>query len=859
MNKKHINKEYIMDKKVKKFFASSVVSMIVVCIVVFTSLTIFMAKKTEKTVINVSSIYMSEMNVQLKQKFTSVINLRLEQTEGVIRRTPPELAVYGEQMLEALTISGEVRNFLFLGLLAEDGEIETIYGKNMILSENPDTMISLESEGDIVTQGIDEDGNKILILGKTAEYPMKDGGKSVALIAGISMEYLNEALFLNSDDAMLYSHIIDWDGSFVVRNADAYRENYFERMKAEYEELNGKVVEQYINELQAAMHRGEEYYALISINGEERHVYCSPLSENTRWYLITVMPNGILEEVITELDSVRVGTTIGSSVILLLAMSVVFIMYYRLTRQQMEELDRAKQESVRANMAKSEFLSSMSHDIRTPMNAIVGMTDIALKNIKDTMRVEDCLRKVKLSSKHLLGLINDVLDMSKIESGKMSLNITQISLRETMEDIVNIMQPQVKARNQFFDIFIEKIEAENVCCDSVRLNQVLLNILSNAVKFTPEEGSVDIYLYQEASPLGEKYIRTHFRIKDTGIGMSEEFQKKIFESFSRENTEQVQNITGTGLGMAITKYIVDLMGGTIELKSKLKYGSEFHVVLDLERADSQQEEMRLPEWNVLVVDDNEQLCSSAVSNLEELGVHAEWTLDGREAVKMIEEHHDKKDDYHFVLLDWKMPNMDGIDTLREIRKSVGEDIPIFLISAYDWSDIEEKARATGIEGFISKPLFKSTLYLCLKQYMEGNKKEKEEKQQNAVDFTGKHILVVEDIDLNWEIANEILSSVGLIVERATNGKVCVDKFEQSALNFYDAILMDIRMPVMNGFDATKEIRKSERPDKGLPIIAMTADAFSDDVQYCIECGMDAHIAKPIDIRALMILLQKYLV
>ncbi len=367
-----------------------------------------------------------------------------------------------------------------------------------------------------------------------------------------------------------------------------------------------------------------------------------------------------------------------------------------------------------------------------------------------------------------------------------------------------------------------------------------------------------MYLYQESSPLGDLYVRTHFRIKDTGIGMSQEFQKKIFESFERENTEQVQNITGTGLGMTITKYIVNLMGGTIELQSELKKGSEFHVTIDFERVAIKEEEMQLPNWNMLVVDDNEQLCISAVSNLEELGVHADWTLDGREAVEMIKEHHEKQDDYHFVLIDWKMPNMDGIQTIHEIRKTVGKDVPVFLISAYDWSDIEEEARKAEIKGFIPKPLFKSTLYACLSQYMEGSNTVSKQKKNQEIDFNGKHILLAEDIDLNWEIANEILSSVGIQVERATNGQVCVELFEQSEIGFYDAILMDIRMPVMNGYDATKAIRLSERPDKDLPIIAMTADAFSNDVQYCLDCGMNAHIAKPINIQELMRILQKYL-
>lgn len=845
-----------MDKKIKFFLRVSFVSVITICILVFFTLTVFMTHKTTETITDVSEIYMSEMNTQIQQKFSSIIDLRLKQVDGILQSTPPKTTKYSNEMLNLLKTEARTRGFSYLGFYTEDGNLETVYGNNIQVNKK-DMTETLNLNGYIIEKGYSLHG-KILLLGKKANYQMKNGNQSVALVVGLSMEYLNEALFLNTENGRVYFHIIDDDGNFIIRNADAYRNNYFQRIKEEFEELDGKTPKKYTRELKQAIANKETYFTRISVRGELRQIYCAPISQNSNWYLISVMPNGDLNQSISDLDKLRIGTIIGSSTIILITMSIIFILYYRLSRAQVAELDKAKQKAIHANKAKSEFLSSMSHDIRTPMNAIIGMTEIALKNIQDTVRVEDCLKKVKLSSKHLLGLINDVLDMSKIESGKMTLNISQLSLRQTMDDIVNIIQPQVKNKKQSFDIFIEKIECEDVYCDSVRLNQVLLNILSNAVKFTPEQGRIDVYLHQEASPKGENYVRTHFHIRDTGIGMSEEFQKKIFESFSRENTEQVQNITGTGLGMSISKHIVTLMGGIIELQSEQNKGSEFHVILDLERARKNEEEMILPAWNMLVVDDNEQLCSSAVSNLEELGVHAEWTLDGREAIKMIEERHQNNDDYHFVLLDWKMPNMDGMETLQEIRKRIDKKIPIFLISAYDWSDIEEDAHAMGIEGFVSKPLFKSTLFYCLQKYAKNNKTELTQKEQKVIDFSGKQLLLAEDIDLNWEIANEILSSVGFKVDRANNGQSCLDMFQQSEIGFYDAILMDIRMPVMNGYDATKAIRVLERSDKDLPIIAMTADAFSDDVQYSLDSGMNAHIAKPIDIKELMRVLQQFL-
>lgn len=845
-----------METNIKRFLRNSFISVISICVIVFIGLVLIMGKRTESTIDEISEIYMSEMNTQIQQKFSTVIGLRLEQIEGIVKRTPPESAVYGEELLEELALGGEVRDFDFLALYGEDGTIENIYGDELDVFQDEGLLESLKNDGSIVAMGINHRGERMLILGKQAEYPMEDGGRSVALLAGAPMDYLKEALFLDSDETLIYSHIIDSKGNFVIRSGNAYRESYFDRIISEVRDNHKGGAEEYIKELQEAIENGEAYSRLVSINGEKRYTYCTPLAENLDWYLVTVMNSEAMDTPISSLDVQRLIIMIASSVMILVAMSVMFIKYFRFSIRQMEDLNEARKKAVQSDKAKSEFLSSMSHDIRTPMNAIIGMTEIALKNIKDPERVVDCLGKVKLSSKHLLGLINDVLDMSKIESGKMTLNMNQMSLREAMDDIVNIMQPQVKARNQYFDIFIQSIQTENVFCDSVRLNQVLLNLLSNATKFTPEEGRIDVHLYQEDSPQGEEYVRTHFIVEDTGIGMSEEFQKKIFDSFERENSDQVAKIMGTGLGMSITKAIVDLMDGTIELKSEQDKGSRFHIALDLKKSDIDEKDMMLPHWDVLVVDDNEQLCTSAVANLQELGVHTEWSLDGRQAIRMIEDRHLQNNDYDFVLVDWKMPHMNGIEVIREMRNvTQGKKVPAFLISAYDWNELEE-VEESEIEGFISKPLFKSTLYLYLRKYMEGITCEEDEEEE--IDFEGKHILLAEDIDVNWEFISEILGSVGLILERAINGRECLEKFEASEIGFYDAILIDIRMPVMNGYDATVAIRKLERSDNGLPIIAMTADAFSDDAQHCLEVGMDAHIAKPIDLKECMRTLQKYL-
>ena len=503
----------------------------------------------------------------------------------------------------------------------------------------------------------------------------------------------------------------------------------------------------------------------------------------------------------------------------------------------------------------------MSHDIRTPMNAIVGMTAIARANLGNEQQVGDCLKKIALSSKHLLGLINDVLDMSKIESGKLTLNMEQVSLREVLDGITTIVQPQIKIKHQNFNVIVRHIEQENVYCDSVRLNQVLLNLLSNAIKFTSEEGTIEIYLDQEPSPLGDDYVRTHIRVKDNGIGMSEEFQKKIFESFTREDSKRVHHTEGSGLGMAITKYIVDAMKGTIELKSELGYGTQFHITLDLEKATVPEEEMILPNWKMLIVDDDQQLCETTVVALKDIGVESEFTLDGESAVEMTVDAHKARKPYDIILLDWKLPGIDGIETAKRIRKRLGDnDVPILLISAYDWSEIEKEAREAGICGFISKPLFKSTLFYGLKSFVNGDAQTEKPVVEEPKDesLKGIHVLLAEDNELNWEIAETLLDSVGITCDHAENGQICVDMFKESKAGTYQAILMDIRMPIMTGYEATEEIRKSNHVDKDIPIIAMTADAFADDMKKCLECGMNAHIAKPIDIDVVQKTIAKFI-
>lgn len=844
-----------MIKNAKKFLLIGFSVLAIVCVAMVSIASAIIAGKSDNAINKVGAIYMSAMAKQMQEKFDAVVNLRMMELKGIVERHPPETMEYGQDMIEQLGFSVQVRSFVYLGLYTSDGYGETIYG-TPVEYDNEETFFRVLNDSSLrVFAGVSPEGEKLLCLLIDANYPMSDGRTSSVMVGAIPMDYLKSVLSLDEKDSLMYSYIIRRDGTYVVRTRK--EDSYFNFFTESFSEYNGKTAEEYAAELQNAIDTNTDYETTVQVNGQTLYLLCTHLPDS-EWYLISVMPFGTLDKIMKNLSVERQVITLILCITVLIGVLIIFILYYRLSQQQMFELDQARREAAKANKAKSEFLSSMSHDIRTPMNGIVGMTAIAMANIDNTERVKDCLEKITLSSRHLLGLINDVLDMSKIESGKLSLNMSLLSLSKAMDSIVNIVQPQVKERQQHFDIFIQKIQTEEVYCDSVRLNQVLINLLSNALKFTPEGGVINVFLDQEDSPKGDNYVRCHFRVKDNGVGMTEEFQKKIFDTFTREEKAQIDKIEGTGLGMAITKAIVDTMNGTIEVKSAPGKGSEFHIVLDLEKADTKEADMILPPWKMLVVDNNEDLCLSAVSSLKEIGIDAQWASDGKTAVEMVKKCHEENNDYEVVLLDWKMPGMDGLHTAREMRKHLGDKVPILIISAYDWSEIEQEAKEAGIQGFISKPLFKSNLFLGLSQHVLREADEKSEDEVHLQCFSGKHVLLSEDNDLNWEIAEELLSEAGFELERAENGQICVEMFEQSPVGFYDVILMDIRMPIMNGYDAAKTIRALDRKDANIPIIAMTADAFSDDIQHCLDCGMNEHVAKPIDVDRLSQILKKYI-
>ena len=521
-------------------------------------------------------------------------------------------------------------------------------------------------------------------------------------------------------------------------------------------------------------------------------------------------------------------------------------------RQNQQTLTEALEIAKSANESKSVFLSNMSHDIRTPMNAIVGFSALMQRDANNPDKVREYTRKIASSSQHLLGLINDVLDMSKIESGKTTLNISEISLAQLVEELMSMMQPQAKAKHQDFKIYVRDICNEEVLGDRLRINQILINIISNALKYTPENGKVEMTVMQ-LPQRAKNFGLFRFIISDNGIGMSKEYLETIFQPFSRETTKKTLGIQGTGLGMAITKNLVDLMGGTIEVKSELDKGSVFTLDLELRIREGEID----PEFwqkhgltRLLVVDDEEDICKGIRYAMADTGVQIEYAPGGLPAVAMAQKAQDEGNGYNLMLIDWQMPDINGIETARRIRKIVPSDVPIMILSAYDLSEVEEEGIEAGIDGFMPKPFFLSN-FRNLVDNLKTHHNTKEESEEQDDVLSGKRILAAEDIDLNVEILMELLKMAGAECEWAKDGREAVEKFEQSVPGYYDLILMDVQMPVMNGYDATKAIRQSGHSQaETVPIIAMTANAFSEDVKDALDAGMNAHIAKPIDMEQL---------
>ena len=636
-----------------------------------------------------------------------------------------------------------------------------------------------------------------------------------------------ETELVNAELAM-----IDADGDYIIKGPSFKNSNFFEF----YKSYNAKDLES-TNQLFETVTSSTGSVSMFNSHGEECILAYTPIDATSGWTLLGYVPANDLN--VDKENRLLFGVVSVGLLILFL-----IDMFYMLNLNKRLQITAREADS--ANKAKTDFLSTMSHDIRTPMNAIIGLTAIAEKNLGDKESTKESLRKISLAGNHLLTLINDILDISKVESGKLNLSPLTFSIVETVENLVNISQPMIKEKNLEFSFHINKMEKEYLYADQLRLNQIYINILSNAIKYTEPGGSVRVDMSEEDSPKSG-CVRLTYVVADTGIGMSPEFVENMYQPFLRQVDSRVNSIEGTGLGLAITKQMVDLMGGTIECQSEQGKGTTFTVVLDIPVADRQRDEMKLDPVNVLIVDDDEITLKTTADTLVSFGASAEQAGSGKEALGKIEQHYKSGKDYDIIIVDWKMPDIDGVETIRRIRSEIDAKIPILLISAYDRSDVEEKAKEAGANGIVNKPLFPSTLYDTINALI-GKDPGSIEPEEDYSDLEGMKILVAEDNDINWEIVSAMLSMFGITTERAENGRVCVDMVSAAEEGCYEMILMDVQMPEMNGLDATREIRNMSEPKASIPIIAVTADAFSENVTECLNAGMNGHISKPIDMK-----------
>ena len=872
-----------MSKKKHLSIKSMLIILIAAFLILATLLFIGVYRVITQQVLQSNVETMSELTQHDRNSVLNSIDLRYDSLYAIVdslkAEKPQTLDETRELLQKYLPFVSGAKN---LCLMSDDGILyrnSGLYMEDAIAREFCDT-----HDGQFVATynkaGVTIDNQREMLIQAVPAQFSFDEKNITHLIAILDLRVLQSELKVDSFDGEGFSSVIDEDGYYIVNVSAAHsyltRDNF-------YKDLQNAELESYKDpeELRKTILSLKEPLSVhFSQNGEQNVMVVTPLDRHG-WYFLSTVPESVFDgqsraiySIVFTLVGVLMLAMIGTAIMLLYrrkqAMQLQFAderaAHLETIEQQHEQLEKehaALEEALdmanAANRSKTTFLNNMSHDIRTPMNAIIGYTGLAASHIDNKEQVQGYLTKIGQSSNHLLSLINDVLDMSRIESGKMTLNEKPESLSEILHALRDIVQADIHAKELEFFMDTTDVHDEEVICDKLRLNQILLNVISNSIKYTPAGGMVSVRLTEKAVK-ANGYGVYEFRIKDTGMGMNEEFLKTIYDPFTRVNSSTVSGIQGTGLGMAITKNIVDMYGGTIQVESEEYKGTEVIITLDFKLQTEHKEPERIVELEGLrglVADDDISACKSISRMLKDIGIRSDWCASGKEAVIRTEEAYQEGDLFKVYIIDWLMPDMNGIETARRIRHIVGDAAPIIILTAYDWTDIEFEAREAGVTGFISKPLFASDLRVALMKCI--GKEEKVEEQKVSYDFTGKKILLVEDNEMNREIATELLEEDGFVVDTAEDGTIAVQKMENAKPGDYDLILMDVQMPIMNGYEATRRIREMNDPAiANITILAMTANAFEEDRQSAIAAGMNDHLTKPVDVRKLKDTLVKYL-
>ena len=848
-------------KEKKKLFP------IIIIIIIVLALSGGVYALVNRTLVESNIETMTEMSAHDNVSLTTILNDEWESMEVLKSMLKSGGVMTERQLLDTLRTYNEHYTKSMAMVVDENG---VCYRSDGVITEMPELVENLSKyDGDFVLRQDDnfretpEAKKEYLVFGKCISGIQIDGHNFKYIIRRVKISELDDKLRLDSFGGEGLASVIDRDGYFIIKlnrtGSLVERDNFLENLKGA--RFYGGLT---YDEIMKTAQENPEGISFEAKYGGIRYVVRIAALQNTDWYYASLVPMSVFSSVTNRI----LGLVFVLVLSVIAAILVMVVMWTKTQRDRLKiaeehrtQLSEALSMAQQANRAKTTFLNNMSHDIRTPMNAIIGFTALATKSIDNKETVLDYLTKIAQSSDHLLSLINDILDMSRIESGKVTIDEKEEELSDILHSIRNIFLADIKAKN--LDLFIDtmNIKNEHIICDKLRLNQVLLNIISNAVKYTPNGGMISLKIRQEEMmPDGRCYYE--FRIRDNGIGMSEEFRQTIFEPFTREKTSTISGIQGTGVGMAITKNIVDMMDGTISCTSKQGEGSEFVVRVPLHIQENYVEESIDCSFangvRALVVDDDMDACTSVSGMLRDIGMRSEWCVSGKEAVVRSEEAFAIHDRYETYIIDWKMPDMNGIETARRIRKVVGPDASIIILSAYDYSNIETEAREAGVTAFITKPIFESDLKRTLAKAYGAEQTSGQETAGPS--FSGKRILLVEDNELNREIATAILEDEGIEVETANNGQEACDTLLEKGAGYYDLVLMDIQMPVMDGYEATRTIRAFEDEELSkIPIFAMTANAFDEDKKNAFDAGMNGHIAKPININVLMEELKKNLI